>query len=706
MSGRKQHHIPQSLLKGFEAARGPKHIQVYVFRGDRDPFLSSTEGVAAKRDFYSSPSDEGQKTLDDHITEYENSQLTGLLQKFRGRAHEEAVSADEAIELVVHLAVRGAFTRDVFEYAAHQIFDGISGIFGDPEQVRHHIGIDGNDPHPAFTEEINHLIQRFQSAVEAPLPYESFRKIIHFLLRENFDSLFAANQDITSVFSEYKEQIPFAIKSGHARALQQELIPKYRVEQLDHLHWQVLHAPEDRLILPDCVAISMTKGKASSSQPAIFVGEDRPEQLFLPLSSNRMLVGTTDKTANLDIDEFNLAAASCSFTFFVSSRNTEDIQKLAPSIGSHPKANALSEVRTTLENLHRPHDKGAQSAEAKPESGAPANYPVSFFSCANQKTAEEVSKTVNFLVGIFGRNMPLQRLDEVIFAEDYKSALRNLDRGDPNLPLLTPTESAQEIGVAIAPIVIRQGQVRTCVVCQGWLVAALNQQENEAAFLSSLYTVANMLGRVAFNDLFDSSLPGVLLRPYPVQNNLDRFLYPYIDGISSTYFACRVSAGIYPEAEAALHETLLLALERLFMEIPKARLAYRTDGDLDKFLSIMMPAISKFLNRTSAVLGHIDGLGRELLESDDVSIALQQHGLRAWLDVYQRDLKAMYDRQGRWESIGEFIALSRHVERLMWQLGSIPWETQEGQLRIDMPLAFDHMGFDKLFRWQSQDDRL
>lgn len=66
--------------------------------------------------------------LDDHITEYENSQLTGLPQKLREKAYEEAVSADEAIELVVHLAVRGVLTETFFEYAAHKIFDRISGM--------------------------------------------------------------------------------------------------------------------------------------------------------------------------------------------------------------------------------------------------------------------------------------------------------------------------------------------------------------------------------------------------------------------------------------------------------------------------------------------------------------------------------------------------------------------------------------------------
>lgn len=698
MSGRKQHYIPQSLLKGFEARRRGKHVQVYVFKTNQDPYLSSTEGVASSRDFYSSPSCDAQKTLDDHITEYENNQLIGLLQNMREKAHGEFVSADEAIELVVHLTVRGAFTRDVFQYAIVEIIHGISEVFGSSDQLRNYIGIDRKDPHPVFAEEVNHLMKQLRATIDAPIPYESFRKIFHFLLRENFDSLFAANQNITPAFSEYKEQITSAIKSSHARALLRELAPKYRVEHLRHLHWQVLHASQDRLILPDCVAISMAKGHSSSFQPAIFMSEGLPEQVFLPLSANKMLVGTTDQSASLNVNEFNLAAASCSSTFFVSSHNIEVIQKLAPSIGSHTRANALSEVRTALETLSTPNVKIGKIANARPKSGVPANYPISFFSCADEKTSEEVSKTVDILVGAFGCNLPLQRLGEIIFAKDYADALRNLDRGDPNLPSLAPTENAQEIGIAMAPIVIRQGQIQTCIVCQGWLVATLNQREDKAAFQYSLYTIANMLGRVAFNDLLDSSLPGVLARPHQIESALDRFLYPYIDDISSTYFACRVSAEIYPEAEAALHELLLSALEHLFTEIPKARLAYRTDGELDKFLSIMMPVISRVLSRASAVLGHNDGLDRGPLEDNGVTKALQQHGLRAWFDVYQRDLRAIYDHQGQWASIDEFIALSCHLERLMWQLGSIPWETPEGQLWIDMPLAVDHLALDKLFR--------
>ena len=50
MAGRKQHFIPQALQRGFGVAKGKK-TQVYVFKKGQEPYHSSTEGVAAQRDF-------------------------------------------------------------------------------------------------------------------------------------------------------------------------------------------------------------------------------------------------------------------------------------------------------------------------------------------------------------------------------------------------------------------------------------------------------------------------------------------------------------------------------------------------------------------------------------------------------------------------------------------------------------------------------
>ena len=53
MSGRKQHFIPQSLLRGFGRVSKGTKIQVIVYTYERDIFTAATDGIAAEREFYS-----------------------------------------------------------------------------------------------------------------------------------------------------------------------------------------------------------------------------------------------------------------------------------------------------------------------------------------------------------------------------------------------------------------------------------------------------------------------------------------------------------------------------------------------------------------------------------------------------------------------------------------------------------------------------
>jgi hypothetical protein len=64
MSGRKQHHIPQSVLRAFETPSKGKKTQVWIF-SKRNQFKAPTDDVAAERHFYSELSTDGTKTLDD-----------------------------------------------------------------------------------------------------------------------------------------------------------------------------------------------------------------------------------------------------------------------------------------------------------------------------------------------------------------------------------------------------------------------------------------------------------------------------------------------------------------------------------------------------------------------------------------------------------------------------------------------------------------
>jgi hypothetical protein len=90
------------------------------------------------------------------------------------------------------------------------------------------------------------------------------------------------------------------------------------------------------------------------------------------------------------------------------------------------------------------------------------------------------------------------------------------------------------------------------------------------------------------------------------------------------------------------------------------------------------------------LLGHCDGLQQSVLNDQaDLMQILEKNGLRAWIDVFQRDLAGLYERQGKWESVQEFLALNRHVERVLWQFGVFPWRNDQGEVRVEIPLGTD-----------------
>lgn len=56
--------------------------------------------------------------------------------------------------------------------------------------------------------------------------------------------------------------------------------------------------------------------------------------------------------------------------------------------------------------------------------------------------------------------------------------------------------------------------------------------------------------------------------------------------------------------------------------------------------------------------------------------------------MFRDHLERVRVRLGRWDSFDEFLALNIHVERLMWQLGMLPWFDPEG-IRVEVPLGTD-----------------
>lgn len=103
MSGKKQHHIPQFLQRGFLFDVKAEKTDAHRRKGVSP--LASIADVAGQRFFYSRLSSDGSKTLDDKITRYEN-RLGGLLIKLRAIPVDEPLNAALAAEVIAHLTPR------------------------------------------------------------------------------------------------------------------------------------------------------------------------------------------------------------------------------------------------------------------------------------------------------------------------------------------------------------------------------------------------------------------------------------------------------------------------------------------------------------------------------------------------------------------------------------------------------------------------
>jgi len=195
VSGRKQHYIPQSFLKGFHIPSKGKTKKVFVFKKGQLPYISSTKDVAAKRHFYSELSMDGSTTLDDQITDYENK-MTRLLDLLREAPIDHTIDSTIAAEFITHLTIRGAHLRDVFGFGAKEFITEIGNIFSNEKQVRAMFGIDADVPTPLFREEMEKLLTKQADIfAQVGLPYSLVRQITFTLVKENFSSFYTEQKN-------------------------------------------------------------------------------------------------------------------------------------------------------------------------------------------------------------------------------------------------------------------------------------------------------------------------------------------------------------------------------------------------------------------------------------------------------------------------------------------------------------------------------
>jgi hypothetical protein len=680
------------LQRGFQI-QGQRNW-TWRFSRDAEPERSRIGDIGAEDHFYSEPPSDGSETLDGRITNFEGTRLGPLLNRIKGLEVGSVVDGGDASRIIAHLAMRAAHLRCVLVKGLRGFISGAEVAFSNPGVLQRVLGFDMGEPTQRFREavsEIGALPQVRASGVPAAV----VERMMFATAQENFECIFAEHQPaMRATFEFIDAQSEQLVRNSHNKALEHDFEGAVRSEFLAAYAWRLEPAPNEGAIMPDCVAIGLAAD--GTALPYMVGDQDAFVAIVMPVSSSKVLVGRARQVPDFAFVSLNERLAECCETFFIAANDNADFVGLSHAIGKRsalPIDAAIEEVLSDFALLKPqadPHTEDVAETDEPSEPVLPTEgWQLSIVGCGDDpEWLERVRNWTQGLVLTLARKMPLERLDGITFANDYAAALRDLDRGIAVTRPLEPTSNEIGLGIAMSPAVVRDCVIKRRVVAHAAIAEALVGQDEDLCRWA-IHALASQLAVVALTQIVDETLPGILMKP--TAKPIDGFLYQWVGSALDGYIVARECACYAPDTYPDEQRTLLVGtLNQAREAIPAARLDYRYHGNLDRLLDVAMPAVGYVLDFAAHLLGHCDAAHVSPFDTEGtLEAALKECGFLGWFAQFQRDLASFCERIGSWESFDEFLAFNRHVERLAWQFGLVPFETTEGELRVQVPLSSD-----------------
>lgn len=647
MAGRKQHYIPQSVQRAFEARRTGLKTQVYVYPKGRAPYLTSTEGAAAERDFYSTPQPNSKNTLDDLITDFESDELNQSLNELRSVEHGPVDPAMASL-VIAHLTVRTAHLRGTFDSVFQSVFDQMASAVDKTELVRKLVGIDSPSD--------NRLKEAIRSELSAvgldALPQDdrnTIERMISFRLRERFDALFENTKDaVKGGLAQMMSQAPDTVANTHKRVLSESLVSSVRYQALLKLQWQVVAADtsDRRFMLPDCVAIGKT-AVADDFLPLAMLGSEDIATVVMPLSPQRLLVGGPHPMPQ---ETLNCAFAGCSLKFFISSRQDGDMEKAAPHIGAFAASMNLDLFEDAFEPNPEPMTRG--QFEARLKIRAPSG-----------KSGDAMKRAIAAVVRETVDAPVLCTIESVTVTTNMRVAMESELKRVPN---------DQELRIAAAGVVlpVKNGtRWQSRIILPRRIAESLLPNEMPAKQRLGRRVMKVNLGRAVYLGCWARQYPAIFEQQVPTLWR--HTLYAIAFNAASQYagaLATHEEMEAVPldgEAQNELASNITAALSQLLL----VRSGFTSHHNVDKLTVDAAGPLDTLLGSVAALAGFAAAEGGALNDYPLVVKVLEAANLFDWAILFAKDLARHYEYRTRWSSAADLDQLAEHVERILWTIG-------------------------------------
>lgn len=522
------------------------------------------------------------------------------------------------------------------------------------------------------------------------LPYGLVEYIAFLVAKEGYDEAFDQTVAFLSPAARQTvELLAGEVKSGHNRVLADLFFPKGIIDKIGLNNWRVVETSAP-IILADCVALALCQD--DSYQPLLFTNPADVRMAYLPLSASKCLVGTRGEQAVLNVDEFNRGAAACSRSYFISSVLDDARETLVQEIGKTSNSSidgALTQAELRLFELDAEDDNDAPTfspgSTDKHVAGQQFHYQISLSVGFDANQAERAGNAIQALVNEASAVWPLSRLDGLTFADDYEGALAALDRG-ADWPPVSSTGPDLGLGICMVPHVLREGIVKSRVICRGFLARNLLSDDLEAKVLAERCILQGLV-EVGYDDHLMTKLPGFYTGRLD-DGFLSIKMGCVLPGLSR-YCVHRSIADEMGEAASTSAALLLNCLEVAERDMKAALMSFQQDRDYDQAFAAACKNARNVVMFSAQLAGDLKAQQLDIDDFEELVNVLRQKSLYTWIKLFNADLDVWWNRLWSDIRIEYFTTFLTHADRVISSLGVLTWKSEKGWLiyPLEMPAS-------------------
>ena len=309
---RGQHHLPQFLLKGFASRSSKKEVFTWLIRKTGSVTETNVKGIAKSRDFYGNPN---ETDIEQRLSEMEDG-FAKLVRHLRAGA-----GLDQKLllcQFVASTQIRTANVRSGVSEAMGSFLEG----FGEALTVPANQAVIAQH---AFEGLMNKIAAGELDFVLNLVPPDQREQVLASMvpkMKEHLGTLIGtAKEDFDKQAPSLTN--PQAFKESQNKLLSENLPPEPRVEHLMQLDWTVVACEDEPLILGD---VGVVAGSAAGELMHILRHDPELNSIYLPIATNRLLVGQRDGAPIATVQELNMASARLSREFFISADKNRHAQ--------------------------------------------------------------------------------------------------------------------------------------------------------------------------------------------------------------------------------------------------------------------------------------------------------------------------------------------------------------------------------------------